>query len=322
MIGKHFFIGVDIGGTNTKGGLVSRDGSIVADKTIPTGAFKPADYTLGQVVALIEALIRAADGLGLVTGVGIGAAGQVDFDEGMYVEGPNVPNWKSIRVASEIEKIIKKPVVLDNDAHLAALGEYTYGAGRGVSNMLMVTIGTGVGGGLILNGQLYRGKRHSAGEFGHTTIRHDGPVCACGRRGCVEAYIGTQAILRRVREKMVLDPSSVLHRIPADAMEPRHVGEAAEQGDAAARKVMQETGAFLGIGLANVANLLNIERAVVGGGVGNAGEWILQAARERIATDALKVPRETLQVVSAMLGNRAGWIGAARLAMDFFDHRT
>jgi len=320
MIGNHLFIGIDIGGTNTKGGLVSRDGTIVAEKTIPTGAFKPAEYTLNQVVSLIHELTRMAEGSGLVTGIGIGAAGQVDFESGIYIEGPNVPNWKNIRVALEIEKIVNKPVILDNDAHLAALGEYTYGAGRGVSNMLMVTIGTGVGGGLILDGRLYRGKKYTAGEFGHTTIRYDGPVCACGRKGCVEAFIGKQAILKRVQEKLVLDRTSLLHRIPADEMEPRHVGEAAAQGDEIARNILRETGEFLGIGLANVANLLNIEKAVIGGGVSYAGEWIFQSARERLAKEALKVPRETIQVVHAALGNKAGLTGAAHLAMDFFDH--
>jgi glucokinase len=313
---QGLFIGIDLGGTHIKGGLVDREGKLVSENTVPTGASEPADRTLGRMVSLIESLIAGASGSGTVAGVGIGAAGQVDHEKGVFIEGPNVPNWKNVPVAREIQKAINCPVVLDNDAHAAALGEYAYGAGRGVAAMLMVTLGTGVGGGFVLDGRLYRGKDNTAGEFGHTTIQHDGPVCACGRRGCVEAFIGTQGILRRAREKMVLDRSSVLHRIPPNDMEPRHVGEAAEKGDLIAQMVLKEIGEFLGAGLANVVNLLNVEKAVIGGGVSNAGEWIFQSARERLVKDALKVPRGTVQLVRASLGNSAGIVGAAKLAME------
>jgi glucokinase len=135
----------------------------------------------------------------------------------------------------------------------------------------------------------------------------------------VEAFVGTTAIKRRVRKKLMLDRSSILHRVPPAELEPKHVGEAADRGDKAAQEVLRETGEFLGIGLANAANLLNIETAVIGGGVANAGEWILRSARERLVREALKVPGETVRVVGAALGNRAGLAGAARLAMDFFN---
>jgi glucokinase len=311
---QTLFIGIDLGGTNIKGGLVDREGKIVSENTVPTGASEPAGHTLGKMTSLIEALMESAGGK--VAGVGIGAAGQVDHEKGVFIEGPNVPNWKNVPVAREIQKAINRPVVLDNDAHVAALGEYAYGAGRGAAAMLMVTLGTGVGGGVVLDGRLYRGINNTAGEFGHTTIQHDGPVCACGRRGCVEAFIGTQGILRRAREKMMLDRNSVLHGIPPNEMEPRHVGEAAEKGDPAAQAVLRDIGEFLGAGVANVVNLLNIEKAVIGGGVSNAGEWIFESARERLAKDALTVPRGTVRLVRASLGNLAGIVGAAKLAME------
>jgi glucokinase len=313
---KKLYIGIDLGGTAIKGGLVDADGRIVSEKSVPTGASEPAGHTLGEMAKLIQSLAEAARGRGTVAGAGIGAAGQVDHEKGVFIEGPNMPNWKNVPVAGDMRKASGLPVVLDNDAHVAALGEYACGAGGGAAAMLMVTLGTGVGGGIVLDGRLYRGKDNTAGEFGHTTIQHDGPVCACGRRGCVEAFIGTQGILRRTREKLALDRSSSLHRVRSNEMEPRHVGEAAEQGDAAARAVLRDIGEFLGTALANIVNLLNIERAVIGGGVSNAGEWILESARERLAKDALKVPRGTVHVVRASLGNSAGIVGAAKLAME------
>jgi glucokinase len=312
----NLFIGIDLGGTQIKGGLVGGDGRIIADQSVPTGASEPAGHTLGQMASLIRVLMEKAERPKSVAGVGIGLAGQVDHEKGVYVEGPNVPNWKNVPVTREIERIIDLPVVIDNDAHVAALGEYAYGAGRGVAAMLMVTLGTGVGGCVVLDGRLYRGKNNTAGEFGHTTIQHDGPLCACGRRGCVEAFIGTQGILRRTREKLMLDRSSILHGVSPNEMEPRHVGEAAEKGDLAAQAVLRDIGEYLGAGLANVVNLLNIEKAVIGGGVSNAGEWIFQSARERLAKDALKVPGGNVQLVRASLGNLAGIVGAAKLAME------
>ncbi|HEX9934296.1 MAG TPA: ROK family protein, partial [bacterium] len=172
---QELFIGIDLGGTNIKGGLVDGNGTVLSEKTVPTGASESAEHTLNQMASLIRALIVEVKKPKAVAGVGIGLAGQVDHKGGVFIEGPNVPNWKNIRVAREIEKIVHLPVLLDNDAHVAALGEYAYGAGRGVSNMLMVTLGTGVGGGLILDSRLCRGKNNTAGEFGHTTIQHDGP---------------------------------------------------------------------------------------------------------------------------------------------------
>lgn len=319
MSEKQLFIGIDLGGTNIKGGLISHDGKIVAEKTVLTGIHSELEDALNRIADLVLNLMRVAESPEIVRGIGIGFAGLVNFDDGIFIEGPNVPNWKNVSVSAELKKRVHKPVVLDNDANLAALGEFVYGAGQGVDNMIMVTLGTGVGGGLVLNGSLYRGKKHAAGEFGHTTIRFDGPACTCGRKGCVEAYIGTYGILRRVREKLVKDRTSVLHKIQADEMEPRHVGEAADRGDVVAQQVLKETGELLGIGLANVANLLNIEKAVIGGGIANAGEWILRPAREMLQREALKMPGETVQVVPASLGNNAGTIGAAKLAMDMFE---
>ena len=235
--------------------------------------------------------------------------------EGIYVEGPNLPDWKDFPVVSVLGEKLDLPVVVDNDANMAALGEYTYGAGQGCTDMMMVTLGTGVGSGLILDGRLYRGVHDTAGEFGHTTIQFEGPVCNCGRKGCVEAYIGTNGILAALKAKLETGRSSVLKEMEFEKIMPKDIGMAAERGDALAVEVLHDVGYALGVGCGNVANLLNLERIVVGGGVSAAGDFILEPARKGCRDMAMQVQGETIQIIPASLGNKAGFIGAACLAM-------
>lgn len=307
------FIGIDLGGTNIKAGLVDGKGVIRAEKEIATEVHGGVEHVMARMKSLILDLSGQADAV--IGGVGVGLPGMVDVEKGVYHEGPNLPGWKNEPLVEKLGAMVELPIILDNDANVAALGEYAYGAGRGVRNMLMVTLGTGVGGGLILNGKLFYGARYSAGEFGHTIINFEGPTCACGRPGCVEAYIGTQGILRRVREKLQAGQASSLAQIEPSKLMPKDISDAARLGDDVATEVLSDTGRYLGIATGNVANLLNIERVVVGGGVANAGDWILQPARATLKEIALKVPSETVDMVPALLGNHAGLVGAAHLAM-------
>ena len=181
--------------------------------------------------------------------------------------------------------------------------------------MLMVTLGTGVGGGLVLGGKMYRGARGAAGEFGHMIVDPDGPPCSCSRNGCVESFVGEKGIVRIALDLLRTDRNSMLQAVPREKMSAREIGEAANRGDAAAIEAFRIAGHHLGIALGSVANLLNLERVVVGGGVARAGDFILDPARKAMKEIAHAVPRETIELVPAALGNEAGIAGAARLAM-------
>jgi glucokinase len=308
-------IGVDLGGTYIKAGLVSPEGSIVKQTRVATEAERGAAHVLDRIAGCVLELAGGKEEERLIGGVGIGVPGQVDTATGKVREAPNLPGWIDLAVGRELEKRTGLRVILDNDANVAALAEYAYGAGKGCTEMLMVTLGTGVGGGLILHGEIYRGATGGAGEFGHMIVEMGGWQCGCGRLGCVEAYVGTRGILRRVGEKLGSGRKSVLEGVPEGKRTPKHVGEAAEAGDSVAREVLEEVGSVLGVGLGSVANLLNLERIVVGGGVANAGEWIMEPARRKLQETALKGSAQAVRITRAQLGEEAGITGAARLAM-------
>ena len=307
-------IGIDLGGTDIKGGLVSAAGEIVREACISTEKEQGAAHVLDRMAELVRSLREQATSP--VAGVGIGIPGQVLVEEGLLVEAPNLQCLENHFVAKEMTRRIGLPVVLDNDANVAALGEYAFGAGRGARHMLMVTLGTGVGGGLILDGRLFRGAKGGAGEFGHMVVEADGESCGCGRQGCVEAYVGTWGLLRSVERRLKMKGVSTLSEIPPEDRKPKHISEAAEAGDALAQAVLTQAGHMLGVALGSVANLLNLERIVVGGGVAGAGERLLGPARVALSETMLKVSADTVSLVPAELGNRAGLVGAAKLAMD------
>ena len=307
--------GIDLGGTTINIGLITQDGEIVAEKRCASKVEDGVDHVLDQIVLIIRDLIEPAGKQFSLQVMGIGTAGNVNIEKGILIEATNFPNWHNIPIGMELEKRLHIPVFVDNDANVAAIGEHAYGAGRGVSEMLMVTLGTGVGGGLILRGKIYRGSNGVAGEFGHTVIQQNGPICGCGRNGCVEAFIGTRGIIQNVRTRLESGRKSLLNKIESEKMTPKDISEAAQKGDTVAIEVFRDVGSYLGIALGNVANLLNIERVVVSGGVAKAGEFILKSAREYLSRTALKIPGETIQVHLSTLGDRAGMVGAARLAM-------
>ncbi len=305
-------VGIDVGGTYIKGGVVRDDGTVLAEKNKKTNGNQGPDAVLESIVRLVQELISESEAP--VQGVGVGVPGQIDVARGMVREAPNLPALRNIPVQQALGKRLDLPVRLDNDANVAALGEHAWGAGQGARDMLMVTLGTGVGGGLILRNELYHGAVGAAGEFGHTVIDHDGPLCGCGRRGCVEAFVGAAAIIRTVREQIAAGDISILSNINPDELTPKDVHQAALQHDAVARAALEKAGRYLGVGLGSVANLLNPERIVVGGGVAGAGDYILTPARKSLSEIAMKASAEAISIVPAALGNRAGWMGAARLA--------
>lgn len=309
-------IGIDVGGTNVKIALVDSDGKIGYSNTIPTRAEMGYEYTINNMKQAIrdlmtETKLSAKD----IEGIGFGLPGQVDFKSGIVRLITNIPGWVEIPLAKMIEDEFHIPTRIDNDVRCAALGELNFGAGKGCENLICITVGTGIGSGLIINGKLVRGASNAAGEIGHIKLQmHDGPICGCGDTGCLEAFASGPSIVA-MAEEYILGGKSTKYREMANGgtITPFIVAEAAKAGDPVARRIFTRMGEYIGIGMASVVNLLNPERIIVGGGVADAGDILLNPLKETIKKRAMKIAGETVQVVPAQLGNTAGVIGASLL---------
>ncbi len=315
MARSRVFAGVDLGGTNTILGLVSEKGAILERLEVPTAAEDGYD----------EVLDRIADGLRLMIGsrvivaVGIGAPGPLDTERGIVIQAPNLEGFDDKPLAADLARRCELPVTLENDANAAALGEAWTGAGREARDLIVLTIGTGIGGGLIFGGRLYRGSSFSAGEVGHMTIEPNGPLCACGNQGCLEALASAPAIAARAREKIQKGfESKMLERAGGDpaAISAETVSEACQADDPVALRVLEETGRYLGIGTANLINVLNPQLVLFGGGGARAGEFLLAPIRKEVERRSFAELRASAEIGLCSLGDDAGLIGAARVAME------
>ncbi len=317
---QNRFLGIDLGGSTIDAALVNGYGHIHRHRKVATHAEEGPRKVVQRIVELARALLKDA-GLRLnqVQGVGIGAPGMIDLSRGLVRFSPNLPGWKDIPLRRDLRNALKRPVEMDNDANVAAFGEHWHGAGQGYENVIVYTLGTGVGGGIILGGEIYHGSRDAAGELGHTTVLPEGPLCGCGNRGCLEALSSGTAIARAGAEALA-DPATaggplaVLSGGRPEAVTAKLVFEAAYQQDAAALRVVRSAAAYLGICIANLLNLLNPQLVVIGGGVAGAGDILFRPIREEVARRALPVTRKGVRIVAAKLGDRAGVIGAAALA--------
>ncbi|MCF2664208.1 ROK family protein [Oscillibacter valericigenes] len=307
------YIGIDVGGTNLKAGLVNEEGTIVDVERTPLDFRGPEPFaeTLSQLAAAVmeRGGVEAKD----VAYVGMGIPGAVKGGDILYTA--NIP-MKNVPLEALFRKHLDLPVLLGNDADCAAVGEWSCGAGRGTKHFVVITLGTGVGGGMILNGKLYSGCG-AGGEVGHIVIKQDGVPCNCGRRGCWEAYASATGLIRETKEAMERHPESALHAIAAanGGVEGRTAFQAAEQGDETALAVCRAYAEYLAAGLTNLVNILHPEAVALGGGVAAAPEHLLLepvreiVARECYARHVDQVPR----IIRAELGNDAGIIGAAML---------
>jgi glucokinase len=336
---SNFAIGVDLGGTNLRIAAVDEQGRLMEKVTLGTKTVLGRDHVLND---MCEAIRHASDkykGAGELLGVGIGVPGIIDMQTGMMRESPNLPGWADYPVRSEIEKRLGAPVILENDANVAALGEKWLGAGRHVGDMAMLTLGTGVGGGLVLGGKIWHGMTGMAGEFGHMTVDPEGQLCGCGNHGCLEQYASATAIMRMAREMIATGNAPGLAKAAsADAeFSAREIYNLAIQGDEQARRIFRRVGRALGIALATMVNGLNLEMYVIGGGVCSAWEafspTIFEELRQRAMVYAATAPADPLHTPSgasgqkeagsgrttiitrALLGSDAGLFGAARLPM-------
>ena len=309
-------IGIDVGGTNVKIALVNDEGQIIYSNSVPTRAEMGYEYTVNNIKQAIYELLKETKlETKDIQGIGFGFPGQVDYKEGIVRNAPNIPGWVEIPIAKIFEDEFNIPTRVDNDVRCAALGELNYGAGKGCENLICITVGTGIGSGLIINGKLARGASNAAGEIGHIKLQmNDGPICGCGDTGCFEAFASGPAIVA-MAEEYIKGGKATKYREMAGSnpITPYIVSEAAKAGDPVAKRIFTIIGEYLGIGLAGVVNLLNPEKIIIGGGVADAGEILINPLVETLKKRAMKIAGDTVQVVPAQLGNTAGVIGASLL---------
>ena len=315
-------IGIDVGGTKIEGLLVDVEegGRILNRRLVDT----PAQDAEGTVRATIEVARSLAEDGHAVRAVGAGAAGLVDLD-GVMRFAPNIA-FREVPLRARLEEALGVHVLVDNDANVAAWGEFRFGAGKDVDDMLLVTVGTGIGGGIVAGGKLFRGAHGFAAEIGHIIVEPGGPLCGCGNLGCWEQVASGRAIGRKGREAARDHPRSLMVELASgdpEAVDGPIVTEAARQEDPVARTILAEVGWRLGEGIAGLVNVLDPELVVVGGGVAEAGEHLLESAR-RALYEAVEGPdhRPEVRLVAADLGNDAGALGAAALAFEDVAART
>jgi len=307
-------IGLDLGGTAMKAGLVDRHGAVLFTHTTPTEADGGADHVIGRMATLISRLAEEAKAASCkVAGVGIGAPGTLSRKDGMVISPPNLPGWHNVPVVRLISQATGLPTLLENDANNAALGEFHRGAGRGCSHMIMLTLGTGIGGGIIFGGKLWRGAFENAGEIGHTILVPAGRKCGCGQLGCLEAYASARATVSRALQRMDEGESSSLRTIRQSGADltTEHIVEAMTNGDALATDVWRETCRYLAIACINLQHLMNPERIVLAGGMSKAGEALLSVVVEQIEQLASRSLGDPPELRLAELSNDAGFIGSA-----------
>lgn len=316
---RDLVLGVDLGGTKILTVLAGREGDVLARVKVPTGAGLGREHVIDQIVATVQAALRRAGvTAGSVRAVGMGVPGPVDAVRGLVHFAPNL-GWRDVPLGEMMRRRLDLPVYMDNDANLAALGEYRYGAGRGAGDMVYLTVSTGVGGGLILGGRVYRGAGGGAGEAGHITVAEDGPVCRCGNRGCLEALASGTAMARRARA--LVDEGRGAGILAAAGGDPGNISAAvvarsARAGDAAALEIMRDAGRYLGIAVAGLVNLLNPAAVVLGGGVMESADLFWQPMLEQVQRRALPSSLAAVRVTRAALGGEAGALGAVALAAE------
>lgn len=307
---RSYAIGIDLGGTSVKYALVASDGGILFSGKLPTLADEGREAVLGQILAGARSCLEYASENGLQpVGIGIGTPGIVSADERIVLGGAeNIPGWELVSLSDELEQATGLPTRVNNDANLMALGETLYGAARGSSDVVFLTVGTGIGGGVLIGGRLYGGYRNRGTEFGHITVKCDGEPCACGSVGCLEHYASTAALVRRFQARCA-ETGRACSRCDGEMIVERY-----HAGDELARQVMEEHWDYLAMGIVSIIHIFSPQAVVIGGGISEAGEFYLEALRKRIFARAMTVCCEDTRIVGATLGNRAGCLGAAGLA--------
>lgn len=311
-------LAIDLGGTKIITALISRQGEMLAREYTPSLAGKGQEAVIKQLSTAIDGLLKEQKlSLTQLHSISIAAAGAIDSEKGLVTQSPNLPGWRDVPLANIIKEKYRVQTFLINDANAAALGEHRFGAGKGVNNLVLMTIGTGIGGGIIIDGKLYAGASGGAGEIGHMTIDVNGPRCNCGNIGCLEMLASGTAIARDAvrlireggRSSLVEMVKNKLENITAEK-----VFQAAKAGDSLASMVIARAADYLGTGLVNLVNIFNPDVIIIGGGVANMGNILLEPARKVVNERAFRLSAQTVRIIPAELGEDAGVFGAAVFA--------
>ena len=314
---KRYSISIDLGGTNIKAAVIKDGYRILKKISVPTENYGTRDHLITGLSQLSlglakEAGVKKKD----LAGIGIGAPGLIDSGKGIIHYLVNIRGFKNVPLKRLIEKKTGLPTFLDNDVNVMTLGELYYGAGKGAGNMVCITLGTGVGGGIVIDGKLYRGSSLSAGEIGHVPLNEKGPRCNCGGWGCMEKFVGNKYIKQLTIKKLRAGEKSVITKLTGGCLNkitPEVISAAAEKNDRLAISIWKEIGGHLGVALSGVINFLNPEKIVIGGGVAEAGKFLFDSIRKTVEERAMHIPAACVKIVKAKLGQDAGLIGAAVL---------
>jgi glucokinase len=296
---------------------VSREGIINGFSRVEIDRMAGSDHLLEQIRLEIDRLTDLAGERGFeAVGVGVGSPGSIERSTGRIHKSPNFKGWDDFPLRDRLAKMTPLPVWLANDVNAAAMGELKFGAGEDFRNFIMITLGTGVGGALVINGHLYDGAEGFAGEIGHMVVAPDGPDCPCGNHGCLEQFVGAPALIRRAIDLLdKTDLSSVLEEVPPGELTVEAIGEAAAEGDPVARAVLAEMGRWLGIAFISLINVIDPDCILVGGGIAQAGPPLFDVIRRTVGNHAMSGTARVVPIITATLGPRAGAAGAGALAL-------
>lgn len=318
-------IGVDLGGTNIRAGIVDKDGRVLKKIEGSTSVQNGRDVVIDRLVDSIKELKDEAKRNSIVVSViGLGASGIISAKKGVIVLSPNLPNWIDVPLRDIVMKRTGIPVVLENDANAYAFGEKWRGAGKDFQDFFLITLGTGVGGGIILGGEIFHGADGMAGEIGHMTVNPEGPSCGCGNNGCLEVYASAKGIIERTIKSIEAGGETRLKEITEGnfyKITSEMVYQAAKEGDSLARDVIREMGRYLGIGMATLINLFNPEAIIIGGGVKDAWDLFIEPAKREIERRAFSIPSERVRIIQSTLDD-GGILGAAGVAFKKSKGRT
>ena len=314
-----YYIGIDLGGTNIAAGIVNEEGKIVLKESVPTLREREYSEIIKDMAMLSLKLIKDAGiNINEVKSIGIGAPGTPDNENGILVYANNL-KFKNVPIRKEMQKYVDLPILIDNDANCAALAESVAGAAKGVKNSITITLGTGIGGGIVFEGKVYPGFNGAAAEVGHIVIESEGKLCTCGRRGCWEAYGSATALIEQSQKAAKENPDSLMNKLidgDLSRMSAKTSFEAARKGDETGKKVVDQYIKYVAEGLTDLINIFTPEILVIGGGVCKEGEFLLKPLREHIARDVYSKDVQQTQIKVAMMGNDAGIIGAAMLGKE------
>jgi glucokinase len=315
---EAFYVGLDVGGTSMKAGVVTDAGKPMSDVSLPTEPEKGQEFGLERMCETIRAAVHAADmRMGQITAIGVATPGTMDIPGGIILDPPNLKPWRNVPVKRYIQEKFGLPTAFQNDANAAAFGEFWVGAGRHVHSLVFFTLGTGVGGGIIVGDLVLEGEHSHGAEIGHMKIEMTNPrQCGCGRWGCLEAYASATAVVKRAVEQLHAGATSSLATILQANQEltAKHIFDAAAAGDAVAEKIVDDTAYYLAVGAANVMHCIDPDMVVFGGGMIAAGQSFLDRIQKYVHEVAFPVPAQKTKLCYASLGTDAGFIGAAGCA--------